>query len=127
MATGLTIPFNATPLGATSGSVAAAVAAATLAADANQFNWLTGFDLTGSGATAASTIAITVTGLVGGTITFLMVVPAGAALAASGLSKSFPIPLRSSAKNIAIVVSSPSFGAGNLAACMNAYGYKTPE
>lgn len=125
MSNGLTIPYGAQPLVATSGQVAAAVAAAALAADASRFNWLTGFDITGGGATAGQLVIVTVTGLQGGTITFVMASGTGVTAGTPELSKRFPHPLRSSAKNVAITVSAASFGAGNTNAVTNVYGYSS--
>jgi hypothetical protein len=119
-------PYGAVPQIATSGAVAAAIAAATLPAVPDQYTWLSGFDIDGGGATAASLVVVTVTGLQGGTITFTLGVPAGATLPVS-LEKRFPDWLRSSGKNIGITVSAASFGVGNTRAVTNVYGFATSE
>src|SRR5947209_2607178 len=67
-----------TPLTASTGNLAAAAGTATLPAVATQTNWITGFEVTGAGATAASVVQVTVTGCSGGTMTFDVAVPAGA-------------------------------------------------
>lgn len=121
---GFDIPSGATQKLGTSGSVANAAAAASLAADANAYNWLSGFDVTGGGATAAVLVVITVTGLLGGTITFVMAAVAGVTLPVR-FEKSFMKALRSSAKNTAIQVSAAAFGAGNTAVVTNVYGYSS--
>ena len=110
---------------ATSGNVAASVATATLAAPAvvGIVNYLTGFEVTGAGATAASVIAVTVTGCLGGTFTYQMAIVAGATLAQPALIVAFPRALQASGPNVAISVSAASFGAGNTNACVNAHGY----
>lgn len=112
-----------TPVQATSGIVAAAVAAATLPAVAAKTNYLSGFVLSGGGATAGSTIDVTITGLLGGTRHYSYCVPTGAAVPAPILIGKFDPPLPASGANVAIVCSSPSFGAGNTGASMNAEGF----
>lgn len=121
-------PQASTPLNATSGNVTAAVAAASLPADANQFNYLTGFEITGCGATGASVVDVTLSGLAGGiSMIFKLVVPAGATTAHAGLSKRFDPPLKGNAKNTAITISCPSLGAGNLHNVAHIFGFKKPE
>lgn len=102
---------------------AAAAIAATLAAAAGATTYITGFEITGSGATAASVIAITVTGILGGTKTYYLAVPAGVSVGVS-LVVEFGRPIPASALNTAIVVSVPSFGAGNVNAAVTAHGYQ---
>lgn len=115
---------GATVLQGSSGDVAAAAATVTFAAVAAKTNYLAGFDITGGGATAASVIQATVVGLLGGTRTINIPVPAGATLGIVPIVEIFNPPLPASAANIAIVVSAPSFGAGNLHASVNAQGYQ---
>ena len=117
----------AVPLAATSGAVAAATATATLAHNAagDDLVYITGFEITGGGATAASVIAATVTGLVGNiTLTYEIPVPAGVTLGITPLVVEFPMPIPAKDTSTDIVVSAPSFGAGNTAACVNAHGFK---
>lgn len=99
---------------------------ATIAAVAGKTAYITGFDVSGGGATAASIIAVTVTGLLGGTVTFHLAVLAGATgpgLSPNPLSIRFPDPLPASAQNQAIAVVVPAFGAGNTLSSVTAYGY----
>jgi len=117
------VPQGATGVQATSGVVAAATATATLPAVSAKTNYLTGFDITGLGATAGSTITATIVGLLGGTRSYPVVVPAGVTVGITPLVMSFSPPLAASAVNIAIVVSVPTFGAGNTFAQVNAQGY----
>lgn len=117
------IPLNATSVAASSGNVANASAAATIAAVALKTNYLTGFQITAGGATAAAVVSVTVTGLLGGTLTFTFGVPAGAGVPATPLVVTFPNPLPGSAVNTAIVVTCPALGAGNTNATANAQGY----
>lgn len=119
-------------LNASSGNVAAALASATLAAfgqsanlgSASRTTYITGFELTGGGATAASIITGTITGLMGGTISFNVAIPVGATVGITPLVVEFPTPLPASAQATSIVVSFPSFGAGNTNACLNVHGFQ---
>jgi len=124
MATNQTIALY-TPVVNSAGG-AAQVNTATLPAVPNKTNYLTGFEITGGGATAASVIEITVTGLVGGTLKFEMNILAGVAgpmNAQGGFTVWFPDPLPATGQNVAIAVVLPSFGAGNTNAAVVAYGY----
>ncbi len=114
---------TATSVKASSGNVANASAAATLAAVAAKTAYITGFDVTGTGATAASVVSVTVTGLLGGTSTYTLPVVAGANLGNPALVVQFNPPLPASAVNTAIVVTCPALGAGNTNNTVNAYGY----
>lgn len=100
----------------------AAAANGTLVIPAAKMGFLDGFDIDGSGATAGSAIAVTITGLLGGTLTYRIGVPAGATVPIS-YSKRFSPPLQASAVNTNIVVNVPSFGTGNLASSNNVYGH----
>ena len=116
------VPQGGTAISGASGNVANASAVATLAAAAGKLNYISGFDVTGAGATAASVIAVTVTGLAGGTQTFNLAIPAGAAVGVNPLSIQFCPPFPASAVNTAIVVTAAAFGAGNTNAAVNARG-----
>lgn len=115
-----------TAVQASSGNVAAAVATATLPAVLNKMNYLSGFDVTSSGATAASVVSLTITGLLGGTRTYTYTAVAGVTLSNPALILYFDPPLQASGPNVAIVVSMPSLGAGNTNTCVNAEGFLTP-
>lgn len=114
---------GSTPLSASSGAVAAAEAAATLTGAAAKTTYITGFQVTGSGATAALPVSVTVTGLLGGTATYAYTAVAGATLANQPLIVSFNPPLPASAVNTNIVVTCPTLGAGNTKNTVNAQGY----
>lgn len=87
--------------------------------------YITGFELTGAGATAASVITGTVAGLGGAssTITFIVAIPAGATIGVQ-LIVEFAQPLPASAPGQAITVSFPAFGVGSTNACLNAHGFE---
>ena len=120
---GLAFPYGAQPLNASSGNVANAAATATLNAVANKTAYLTGFEVTGSGATAALPVSVTITGLLGGTLTYTYVAAAGALAANAPLIVEFNPPLPASAQNTNIVVSCPALGAGNTNNSVNVHGF----
>lgn len=107
----------------TSGNVAAAVATATIAATAAKTNYITGFQVTGAGATAGAVVSVTVTGLLGGTVTYTYAAATGATVANQPLNVAFYPPIPASTTNTAIVVSCPSLGAGNTNNTVNVQGY----
>lgn len=102
---------------------AAAANNQTLAGATGRTTYIEGFTVSGLGATAASTIAITVTGITN-TLTYYYSVPAGATTAAPLLDVRFPSPIPATGQNVAIVVNVPSFGAGNTSAAACAYGFQ---
>ena len=103
---------------------AAAANNQTLAGAAGKTTFISGFEITGAGATAGSTIAVTVTGTITGTLNYRLVIPAGAGVAIVALIVMFSVPIPASAVNTAIVVNVPSFGAGNLDAAVVAHGFQ---
>lgn len=107
-------------------SVAAAANNQTLAAGgAGVRTFITGFYVDGLGATAASNITVTVTGLTN-TLSFTIPIPAGVtvALGVARLLVIFMRPIPASADNTAIVVNVPSFGAGNTVSQAGAFGFQ---
>lgn len=117
-------PEGIIAVGNSSGNVANANAVATLAADTNRVNYLTGFELTASGATAGLPVVATITGLLEGTLSYIFTAPAGALVGATPLVVEFAQPRPGAAVNTAIVVTLPALGAGNTNACATAHGYK---
>jgi hypothetical protein len=117
-------PVPGTPLAASSGNVAAAVAAATLVAAANQVTYLSGFEVTGSGATAGLPVIVTVTGIVGGTLSYIYSAAAGVLVGNTPLIVEYPIPIPAIGPGVAIVVSCPSLGAANTNNTVNAHGFQ---
>jgi hypothetical protein len=117
-------PAGATPVHAASGNVANASAAATLAAAVGKTTYITGFEITGGGATAAALVLATVTGLSGGTATYIVGAVAGVTLQNQPLVVKFQIPIPASATNTAIVVTLPALGAGNTNAAVVAHGFQ---
>lgn len=117
-------PTGATIITAASGSVAATIAVATLAANAVKTTYITGFEITSAGATAAAVFVVTVTGTITGTLTYVYSSVAGVTSGNIPLIVEFPSPIPSSAVNTAIVVTLPSLGVGNTNAAVVAHGYQ---
>jgi hypothetical protein len=118
---------RATPVAASSGNVAAAVAAAAIAAGgANVMSYLSGFEVTGSGATAGLPVTVTVTGAKSGTLSYTYTAVAGVLLGNTPLVVGFNPPLEANALNTAITVSCPSLGAGNTNNTVDVHGYQIP-
>ena len=113
-----------TPVTASSGNVANAAAVATLAAAAGVTTYISGFEITGGGATAASVVSATVTGLIGGTATYTVGAVAGAMLANTPILAVFNPPIPASAVNTAIVITVPALGVGNTNSTVVAHGYR---
>lgn len=118
------LPANASPVSASSGSVANAIATATLAAAAGKTNYLKGFVVTGGGATAATTVVVTVTGVAGGTMSFVLPIPAGPNVSVGIINVPFSMPIPATGANVAIAVNVPAAGAGNTNMAVVAYGYQ---
>jgi hypothetical protein len=117
-------PPSATPLVADSGIVANAAAVATLTGAASVTTYITGFQITAAGATAAAKAEVTIAGILGGTISYVFTAPAGVDAAAQPLIVTFPAPLPASAANTSIVVTLPDLGAGNTHAAVVAHGFR---
>ena len=102
---------------------AAAQITPTIAAVAGRTGFCTGFSVDGLGATAASVIEVTLAGLVGGTKRYKLSIPAGATTAISRLVVEFSRPIPATAVNTAIVLTVPSFGAGNTSVVAEVHGF----
>jgi hypothetical protein len=116
-----TIAVIGTALGV-SASVANAANNQTLAAVTGKTTYITGFVISGLGATAAGSIIVTVTGLVN-TLYYVVGIPAGVAVALTPFQVSFSPALPASAPNTAIVLNVPAYGTGNLTACASLQGF----
>ena len=119
---GANIPPGATPIVVQTTGAAAAITA-TIPGVAGKTTYLLGFDIDGLGATAGTTINITVTGLPT-TLSFQEAVPAGVTTPIANINWRAPVAIPASAPNTAIVVNVPSYGAGNTSAIVRAYGYQ---
>jgi len=117
-------PNGAIPITAASGNVANASGVATLAGAAGKTTYITGFQVTSTGATLGFPVLVTVTGVVSGTITYVYAAIAGALLINQPLVIALPMAVPASAANTAIVVTLPALGAGNTNASVAAQGYQ---
>lgn len=115
------------PVQNSSGSVAAAPAVATLPGTPNFKNFVTGFELTAGGATAAALVNATLAGIAGGTLNYTFAAPAGVAVGATPLTVYFDPPIPASAVNTAITLTLPSLGAGNTNATAVIHGFQLPS
>lgn len=106
-----------------SGNVANASAAATLTGTATTTVYISGFEVTGAGATSAAVVTVTVAGLLGGTRSYTYTFPAGATVACQPLVVTFYPALPASAVNTAIVVTCPAGGTGNTNNTVVAHGF----
>lgn len=104
------------------GNTGNAINTATVPAVAGKTSLLRGFAVTGCGATAATTVEVTVTDGLSFTQYFEIAVPAGAAVGIVPLVVSYGEGIAASAPNTAINVSLPAFGAGNTRASVQAWG-----
>lgn len=116
-------PAGAVPVEVSSGNVANAAATATLPAAVGKTTWLTGFEVTGAGATAALVVAVTVTGPAN-TLTYIYAAALGVAVENVPLLVQFPKPIPGAAANTAVVVTCPALGAGNTNNAVSAHGYQ---
>ncbi|SRR6266481_7663134 len=113
---------SATQINSSSGNQAAATATATLPAITNRFNYLSGFEITAGGGTAAAILTATITGCAGGTMSYAFPYPTGATLPATPLTVEFFTPMQASGPGVAIAVSLPAI-AGGTNACVCAHGF----
>lgn len=116
-------PDACEPVHAASGNVANAAATATIPAVAGKRAYVTGFEITAGGATAAALVLATLSGILGGTASYVYAAPAGATVGAAPLCVKFQMPVPSSAVNTAIAISLPALGAGNTNAAVAIHGF----
>lgn len=118
-------PSGAIPVTASSGNVANASAVATLPASVGgRTTYITGFEITGSGATAALVVTVTVANTVSGTLSYTYVFSLGVAVVNQPLIVEFPKAIPGNASNTAIVVTCPASGAGGTNNTVTAHGYQ---
>lgn len=117
-------PMGATPVAAAQSGAATALSG-TLVSAAGQTVYVQGIVVTGAGATAGSVITVTTTNFaLGNNPSFKIVVPTGATTSITPLVLMFNPPIPASAVNTNVVVSVPSFGAGNTDASLFVWGYR---
>ena len=116
-------PNASTALIAGSGNVANASAAATLTGGASTTVYISGFSVTGSGATAGLPVQVTVAGLLGGSRIYTYSFAIGALVGNNPLVVAFDPPLPASAINTAISVTCPASGAGGTNNTVVSHGF----
>jgi hypothetical protein len=117
------IPVMGSTVSVSSGVVANASAVATLPALPGQTAYVSGFQVTASGATSAARVTLTLAGLAGGAIAYNYVFINGAAVSCNPLMVTFSPALPASAPNTAIVLTLPAGGAGNAGAAVSMQGF----
>lgn len=118
-ATGTGFPNNSIPLTASATGTTGAISA-TLPGVTGKTTFICGFTLTSGGTTTALVATATITGTIGGTMSYVYVFAAGA----QGLfGIAFPNCIPASAQNTAIVVNQPAGGTATVAA-VSAWGYQ---
>lgn len=117
-------PAGSLAITATSGNVANAIATATLPAAIGKQTWITGFEVTGTGATGVLVVTVTITNTISGTLSYTYVFVAGVTTANQSLIVEFTKAIPSSAVNTTIVVTCPASGAGGTNNVVNAHGYQ---
>ncbi len=97
---------------------------ASISPPAGQLAFLTGIQIYGLGATAALEVTATLTGLLGGNMSFPVQVPAGATVPITPVTQVFGgAGLQGSVAGQAIVLTVPAFGAGNTFEQASLQGY----
>lgn len=94
-----------------------------LPAATSKTSYVSGFSITGGGATSASAITVTLSDGTQ-TLNFMLEIPAGVGLQINPLIVNFAAPLPATATNTAWTLTVPSFGSGNTAASANIWGYQ---
>jgi len=117
------IPVMLTGISASSGNKANATATATLAAQPGMTAYVTGFQVTACGATAANAVTSSLSGVVGGTLSYAFAYPAGNTVAALNLIVSFYPALAAAAAGQAISISLPPSGSGGTNAAASIQGF----
>jgi hypothetical protein len=117
-------PAGAVPITASSGNVAAGSAVATLAGVAGKTTYISGFEITGTGATLGLAVTPTVAGTISGTLSYTYAAIAGALLGNNPLMVQYSKSIPASAVNTAIVVTCPTLGTGNTNSTVTAHGYQ---
>lgn len=118
---------QSTPISISSGNVANSVANAVLAADTTGLTtFITGFEVTGSGATAGLPVIVTVSDGAALSLSYIYTATVGALLPNAQLIIEFAKPIPASAADTAITVSCPALGIGNTHNCVTAHGFIGP-
>ena len=118
-------PSGAVPITATSGNQANAIATATLPASTGcRTSYITGFEVTGTGATGVLVVTVTVTNTISGTLSYTYVFVAGVTTANQSLLVEFSKAIPGTGPNTAIIVTCPASGLGGTNNVVDAHGYQ---
>lgn len=113
-------------LTATSGLVNNSSAVATLSGSASKTTYITGFECSAGGATAAAFVSVVVSGTISGSMTYRIAATNGSTFvpAPMPLVVEYPVPIPASATNTSIVVTMGATGAGGTNAVCNSHGFR---
>lgn len=100
-----------------------AALAPAIVAPAGSTSFVTGFVVTGLGATASAPIDVTLTGVQGGPLHYTIDIPAGAGTPITPLAVNFAAPIPATGPGVNIVLNVPAFGAGNTNEAATITGY----
>jgi len=116
--------FPSAVIAASSGNKANSAATATLTHDSTNLWYVTGLEVTASGATAGLPVNVTLTGCLGGTLTWTFTFPAGVLVPATPLVIAMDNPLPSVDANTDVVLTLPASGSGGTNAAVVLRGFK---
>jgi hypothetical protein len=116
-------PVGATQVNASASTGGNTPISASLPAVLGKTNYITGFEITGSGATLAASVLATVTGVLGGTLTYVAGVVSGILAANPPIIVQFARPVQAAAANQAVTLTLPALGLGNNGAAVNLHGF----
>jgi hypothetical protein len=116
-------PTGATPVAAAS-SATAALLSINLPGAVGKTTYITGMEIFGLGATAATVIGAALNGLLGGNMTIFIGVPGSTSAEIVPKVLQFNPPLPANAVNTAISLTIPSFGAGNQGVSASMRGFQ---
>ena len=114
------VPVNLTGSGANSG-----ISLSFPTSNSERVNYITGLEVTGAGATAASIVTVTLNGLYSGiTMQWDIAIPAGVTTPITPLVLNFTPPISGGTIGAGNTLTVPAFGAGNTNAKANLRGYQ---
>ncbi|RUR69073.1 hypothetical protein EJP67_18605 [Variovorax guangxiensis] len=116
-------PAGAVPVAAST-QTSNATSTATLPAAVGKTTYVTSFQISGTGATAGNFGGGTLSGVLGGSQSIFINIPAGASTAAIPVVVNFNPPLPASAVNTAIQISAGAFGAGSSFQSVSIQGFQ---
>ena len=116
-------PVGATPFAVSSGLKANAQAQVIIPPVVGKTFYLTGFEVTGSGATAGLPVTVTVQDLLGGTLLYSYCAAVGALVSNQPLIVQYNQPLPARLPNQSVTITCPALGTANTQNMIAAHGY----